>query len=163
MDNNYRSLTSLFEQEIANSEEIKEISLSAIIDNQYAKDFLFGGQCHCTIENMKTGNKFSYGIIRNQKQNNQYWVYCNSDNGLGDEYCGYFYENFGGIDYRKGEKGKYDKNDQRIKVLLYVFEHIKYLPKYIIIEHDGRCACCGNPLEDSASNRIGLCPMCAKI
>ena len=156
-DNGYRSLTSLFEQEIVTSEDVKSTNISMIIDNQYAKDFLFGGNCHCTIENTKTGNKFSYAIIRNTKQNNQYWVHCDG------EYCGFFYENFGGIDYRKGEKGNHNKEDQCIQVLLYVLNHIKYLPKYIIIEHEGRCSCCGSVLEDSKSIMMGLCPMCAKV
>ena len=157
----YTSLTSLFEHEIAVNEEIKQNSVSMIVDNQYAKAFLFAGNCHCSIENMKTGNRFSYTIQRDKKQNNMYYV--NSITESGETYCGYFYENCGGIDYRQGKKGALGKDNIRIKALIYVLEHINYLNKNIIIEHDGRCACCGSTLEDTNSFKKGLCPMCCGV
>ena len=132
--------------------------ISAIVSNEYVRKFLLAGNCHCTIENMKTGNRFTYKIKRNKEKKNMYFVYVMS--GLGEIYCGYFYVNATLIDYRKGAKGNVDENDVRIQALLYTLKNSKKLPSYVIVQHFGKCARCGSPISDLDSIRRGICSGC---
>ena len=43
-------------------------SVSSAVNNEYIKDFLLGGNCHCEIENLKTGNSFTFKIQRNKNE-----------------------------------------------------------------------------------------------
>ena len=135
-------------------------SVSSAVNNEYIKDFLLGGNCHCKIENLKTGNSFTFKIQRNKNKSNMYFV--NVESGEGDIYCGYFYVNATLIDYRKGEKGKVDESDIRIQALLYVLKNYKHLPSYVFVQQLGKCSCCGSFLDDIDSMRSGLCAECRK-
>lgn len=159
-DKGYKSLTSLFEQDLSTDAKIERVSVQMILNNANAKQFLLAGNCRCTIENLRTGNRFSYSIKRDKVKKNMYYVYSGIDGG--EEYCGYFYDNCG-IDYHKGTKGTCEKEDKRIEVLLYVFNRLQYVPEFIVIEHDGKCASCGTELNSADEIGKGLCPMCSKI
>lgn len=147
-----------------NREEFEDIyvpnSVSAVVDNNSVLDFLLSGNCRCNIENLKTGNRYTYKIKRSKDLNHMYFVYVES--GLGDIYAGYFYVNATLYDYRKGEKGKLDETDIRIKALLYVLNHAPNLPSNVIVEHTGRCGRCGSQLDGIENIRIGLCPLCVE-
>lgn len=136
-----------------------EKPVNGIVEKEFVRKFLLGGNCHCNIENMRTGNNFTYKIQRAKDKRNMYFV--NVLSGLGDIYLGYFYVNANLIDYRKGEKGNADENDQRVQVLVWTLTNHKRLPSYVIVEHFGKCSVCGAPLSDADSSRRGYCSTCA--
>ena len=139
-------------------EDIHIQHLSAVVDNQKVKDYLLGGNCRCNIENLKTGNRFTYKIKRSKDVKHMFFVYVES--GLGDIYGGYFYVNANVFDYRLGKSGKLDKEDIRIKALLYVLNKAPYLPSNVIVEHTGHCGRCGKKLDDLDSIKCGICSLC---
>ena len=130
----------------------------AIVNNEKVRKFLLAGDCHCHIENMRSGNSFEYKIQRNKNKSNMFFV--NVMSGLGEIYCGYFYINSTLIDYRKGDKGSCEESDPRIQTLLWTLRNSKKLPSYVIVQHFGKCAHCGSPLTDVESLHRGLCPIC---
>lgn len=145
--------------EISELEELNEqISMPAIVENSKVRKFLLAGNCHCKIENLKSGNVFEYKIQRNKNKSNMYFV--NVMSGLGDIYCGYFYVNANLIDYRKGEKGACNEDDIRIQALIWTLKNSRKLPSYVIVQHYGKCSQCGSNLIDSESLSRGLCPLC---
>ena len=83
-------------------EDIPVQNLLAVVENSKVKDFLLAGNCRCNIENLKTGNRFTYKIKRSKDVKHMYFVYVES--GLGDIYGGYFYVNANVFDYRKDVK-----------------------------------------------------------
>lgn len=133
-------------------------NISSAVENEYVHDFLLGGNCHCIIENMKSGNKFEFKIQRNKNKSNMYFV--KTMTGLGEIYCGYFYESAGLITYSKGKQGQVDISDERIQALIYTLKNSKRLPAYVMVQHLGNCAYCGRRLEDIESLRSGICPAC---
>ena len=135
--------------------------VNGIVAREFIWKFLLGGNCHCTIENMKSGNSFTYKIQRNKEKKNMYFV--NVLSGLGEIYCGYFYVNANFIDYRKGNKGNVDENDQRIQTLIWTLTNSKKLPSYVIVQHFGKCSRCGASLIDVESLRKGFCDDCSKM
>lgn len=139
-------------------ESDSETPLSSAVNNEYVRSFLLSGNCHCRIENLKTGNCFTYKIQKNKNTKNMFFV--NVESGLGYIYCGYFYVNANLIDYRKGEKGKVDEKDIRIQALIYTLNKAEKLPSYVLVQHLGRCGCCGNSLLEPDSMRRGLCLEC---
>ncbi len=132
--------------------------ISAIVSNEKVRKFLLAGNCHCNIENMRTGNSFEYKIQRNKQKSNMYFV--NVMSGVGEIYCGYFYINANLIDYRKGDKGNVPESDVRIQALLWTLQNSKKLPSYVIVQHFGKCANCGTILQDIESLHSGLCDLC---
>lgn len=139
-------------------EDIPVQNLLAVVENSKVKDFLLAGNCRCNIENLKTGNRFTYKIKRSKDVKHMYFVYVES--GLGDIYGGYFYVNANVFDYRKGEKGKLDIEDVRIKALLYVLNKAPHLPSNVIVEHTGHCGRCDGKLDDLDSIKCGICSLC---
>ena len=133
--------------------------INGIVEKEFVRKFLLGGNCHCHIENMKSGNSFTYKIQRAKDKKNMYFV--NVLSGLGEIYLGYFFVNANLIDYRKGEKGNADENDQRVQVLVWTLTNHKRLPSYVIVEHFGKCSVCGSPIIDVESSRRGYCSTCA--
>lgn len=139
-------------------DEKDDLPISSVVENAYVKKFLLGGNCYCKIENIKTGNTFTYKIQRNKNKSNMYFV--NVESGLGYIYCGYFYANADKVDYRKGEKGNVDKTDMRIQALIYTIEHAEHLPSYVLVQHLGYCSVCGNSLLSPETMRRGICSEC---
>lgn len=130
----------------------------AIVHKEKVRKFLLAGDCHCHIENMRSGNSFEYKIQRSKNKKNMYFV--NVMSGLGDIYCGYFYVNADLIDYRKGDKGAFGEDDVRVQALLFTLRNARKLPTYVIVQHFGKCAHCGAILSDVESLHRGLCPLC---
>lgn len=145
-------------EELEDLEIDENTCIPAIVNNENVRRFLLAGNCHCIIENMRTGNSFRYKIQRNKDKKNMYFV--NVLSGLGEIYCGYFYVNGSLIDYRKGAKGNVDEKDVRIQALLYTLNNSKKLPSYVIVQHLGKCARCGSPISDLDSIRRGICSGC---
>ncbi len=136
-------------------------SMGGIVDNQYLKDFLLAGKCDCSIENIKSGNRFIYEINGNKKNENMFFV--QSVTGMGKIYGGYILlKEDGSIVYNKGPKGQITDDDMRIQALMYVLKNYDRLPPYVVVQHLGRCARCRRKLTDPDSIRRGLGPECAK-
>lgn len=142
-----------------NMEEKKIIK--GIVDNASLRKFVLAGNSRFKIENLKSQNEYTYKIKKSKDRKNMYYVYVES--GLGDIYAGYFYENVGYYDYRKGENGNLTEDDIRIKGLLYVLRNAPKLPIHFIVEHFGFCGRCGDILEDTENINAGLCPLCLEM
>lgn len=135
--------------------------IPAVVGDENILKFLLSGDCRCRIENIKTGNIFTYKIKRNKDKDNMYFV--NVDSGIGPIYCGYFYENTGFYDYRKGAKGSLDVSDIRVQALLYVLNNANRLPSYVLVQHLGYCSRCDSILNAPETLSIGLCENCLRI
>lgn len=136
-------------------------SISTILDKKYVLKYILSGNSHFSIENLQTGNKYTYKIKRNKEKANlshMYYVYVES--GLGELYAGYFYANVNIFDYHKGQAGKLEEKDERIQGLLYVLNKASNLPYNFVVEHKGRCGCCNVVLNDLEELKRGLCSLC---
>lgn len=92
-------------------------SMGGIVDNQYLKNFLLAGKCVCSIENIKTGNRFIYEINVNKSNDKMFFV--QSITGMGKIYGGYILlKDDGSILYNKGPKGQISDDDMRIQALM---------------------------------------------
>lgn len=134
------------------------VPIPSSIDTKYIRTYILSGHSVFSIENIDSGNYFTYKVTRNKKVSNMYFV--NLETGLGNIYAGYFYVQGQNIDYHKGEKGNFTEDDIRIKALLYVLENFERLPKKVIVYHQGYCAVCGHILNINDEQCRGLCDSC---
>ena len=124
-------------------------------------DFILGGNAEFSIQNMSSGIKYSYKVVKAPDSENLYFVRVAVGNSY--EYAGTLRVYSGGISYSKGAKGRYSNDDPPIKGLLFALTFERYgLRRPMIMYHHGRCAKCGRKLKDAESVSRGFGPECYK-
>lgn len=131
---------------------------TGIIENQYIRAFLLGGNCECIIENVESGNRYLYKIQVAKDNPNMFFI--KSLTGMGDIYAGFLTVKDGEYIYAQGKKGQITDEDKRIKALLYVLSHAETLRPTILVQHVGRCSKCNRKLTNPESMNRGMGPEC---
>lgn len=136
-----------------------------ITNLSHLQDFLIGGKAEFTLENEKSGNHYTFRIV---KKTDKYFPKTGSPNFFvhSNEYLGLFYfSDFPlkiGIRYKSSREEK-DNHKWRIIQDFLMFIYLKgKIPNGINIYHNGRCSKCGRILTDPESINSGTGPTCRK-
>jgi len=120
-------------------------------------NFIKAGKSLFTVVNEKTGNRFTYKVVRSK--DNPIWfvkVLNGSNNDSNYLYIGAIKENSFGL--TKNSKVKPDAKS--FKVFDWIWHHATSLPENIKFYHEGRCGRCGRTLTVPESIESGFGPEC---
>jgi hypothetical protein len=130
------------------------------------KDFVLAGKAIFTVENEKTGNRFTYKV-KQAEDDKKVWfvsVLTGPDNGSNYAYIGTIFGNdfhVPTINFRWTIKSTVTKECQSFKVFSWLFKNMTGLPLFVKVHHEGRCGRCGRRLTVPESIKLGLGPECA--
>lgn len=152
-------------------------------DKQY--EFTMAGNAKFTVENMKTGNRFSFRVKKSNKkeQPNLYFVSVDTNlenrrniltqklNDNFEKYKHSFQYNYLGVifsDSKKyfwSKKSRIKQDSQYNEVFKWIFNRIKTssMPDFVEFYHNNYCARCGKTLKVPESIISGFGPECEKI
>ena len=134
------------------------------------KDFVLAGKAIFTVENEKTGNRFTYKVKQAENKDDgpsKVWfvsVLNGPDNGSNYAYIGTIFGNnfyVPTLDFRLTKKSTVTKDAQSFKVFSWMLKHNLILPPFVKVHHEGRCGRCGRRLTVPESIKNGLGPECA--
>ena len=130
--------------------------------NAYFEKFMFAGNAHFTLVSTKTNKHYTYHIAKKKGEN--VWFVKILDHHA-HEYVGYIRKVNNEYKYAKGNKGKYDMNDNRVISLMWFIRHMNDadINDKVVMYHAGRCCKCGRVLTDPKSIELGIGPECAKL
>lgn len=124
--------------------------------------FLEAGHAVFTVQNTKTGNRFTFKVERPDED----WPYLvklldRPDNERGYTYMGAFRQ---GQNLHTTKASKVGEDAQSFKVFRWVYAklHEEGLPKSVEFWHEGRCGRCGRRLTVPESIERGIGPVCAE-
>lgn len=150
----------------------KRVPISGEIDKSKALQFMLAGCSEFTLVSGKTGTKLRYKLdkkvsIQSKDGENQFIYWLNTTEKSGTPiYAGvvYFDTNDNQFKFGKGARGNLNKEDIRVKSLLYVLNNLynNNIQINVKIFHTGKCGKCGKKLTDPVSILTGLGPHCAK-
>lgn len=123
-----------------------------------AKQFILGGNATFTIENLDTGNYFTFKV-RQPDSNKPHFVkvLTGPDNTQDYQFLGTI---FNKQTYRHGKKSRITQNAQSAKVFQWLWQNIDNLPDNVEVKHMGNCGVCGRPLTTPESLDRGIGPIC---
>jgi hypothetical protein len=130
-----------------------------ILQHNTALDFILGGNALFTVQNTKTGNRFTYKVTKHKKEDVFFVkVLTNPD----------IYQFVGSIrhnsQYKHSSKSRISIDSQSVKVFDYLIIKLmsNTLPDFVQIWHEGRCGRCGRTLTVPESIESGFGPECIK-
>jgi hypothetical protein len=125
--------------------------------------FVLGGKSTFTIQNLSTGNRFTYKVIRADKGETFFVkVLTGSDNEICYTYMGAI---FGGEKFTLTKASKIGAEALSYKAFNWLFSTLaagKALPENVKFYHAGKCCKCGRKLTTPESIQAGIGPECAK-
>lgn len=127
------------------------------------KPFVLGGNAIVTIESGKTGQHFTYKIIRSKNDDNLYFIkLLRGPDNLNDyTYVGcYFADTKAFVVEKKYRNVDVNAWPKSIRAIRYVFLNLDDVPYLIRVYHEGRCCRCGRVLTTPESIRKGIGPEC---
>lgn len=147
----------------------KRENISSEIRLEDVLRFMLAGCSEFTMLSCKTNTRFNYKIDQKQFdiENKQYvyWLSVEEKNGT-YIYAGvlFFDSNDNQFKFGKGARGKVDKDDIRVKSILFVLNHLinNKFNMPLKVYHLGKCGRCGKKLSDEASVAIGLDKICSE-
>jgi hypothetical protein len=126
-------------------------------------EFILAGKAIFTVENEKTGNRFTFRVDAHKEKDGLHFVnvLTGRDNERNYEYIGTIHNCRG---YFPGKKSRIPVSAQSQKVFIWLWSSLKKgkLPSEVKIFHEGRCGRCGRKLTVPESIRTGLGPECSK-
>lgn len=137
-----------------------------VVQGKDIVNFIFAGRCHCSIQNIVSGNAFEYKI--KQGNNPRYYFIkvrrLNSKEPYKNGGTLELYDSSDTLRYRysKVKTSEVDDTAMSIQALLYVLKNYDSLSPKVRVEHFGTCGRCGRKLTDEESIHRGLGPECAK-
>ncbi len=129
----------------------------------YWKDFIKAGKAIFTLENEKTGNRFTYKVKKCGEK--ELWfvsVLSGPDNYSNYKYLGTIF----GTTFRSTGKAKISKDALSFKAFNWLnnfWNSSSELPEDVKVHHEGRCGRCGKRLTVPESIQTGFGPECVKI
>ena len=142
--------------------------VSAPIESDKAKQFLFAGNARFTIRSLRTYRRYTYRISTPNRKTGPWFcsLLTGSDNEGDYRYFGQFFgtpEN--GLKYVHGKPGKAcaSRSAESTVAFVYVLQHILdcgELPPRVEVWHEGRCGRCGRVLTVPESIESGFGPEC---
>lgn len=123
------------------------------------RDFALAGRAILTVENPKTGGRFTYRI---KAYGHNMWfvsVLSGPDNTADYRYLG----TIRGGTYRHGRKSKIAEDALSARAFAWLWDRVRRGRALdpVVVMHDGRCGRCGRVLTTPESVRTGIGPVCA--
>ncbi len=120
--------------------------------------FIFAGNSVFTVENTKTGNRFTFKVKISKTPGFYFVSVLTSPDTY--SYIGIIVNGL----FTWGKKSHISENAQSVKVFQYILDKVKTqsLPEFVEIWHEGRCGKCGKTLTVPSSIQNGLGPECIK-
>jgi hypothetical protein len=129
------------------------------------KDFVLAGKSIFTVQNEKTGNRFTFRVKQSGgPDGKQVWfvgVLNGPDNHSNYAYIGTIFGNGQKLDFRHTKKSTVKPDAQSFKVFEWMLKNNLELPGFVKIHHEGFCGRCGRRLTVPESIELGLGPECA--
>lgn len=131
------------------------------------KDFVLAGKAIFTVQNEKTGNRFTYKVKQAEDAKKVWFVsvLAGPDNGSNYNYIGTIFGNdfyVPTLDFRHTKKSTVKPEAQSFKVFAWMLKNSLVLPEFVKLHHEGFCGRCGRRLTVPESIKNGLGPECAK-
>lgn len=128
-----------------------------------AIEFILAGKAFVTFNNTKSGNRFTFKVKKDKKNDSLFYVsVLNGPNNAKDYlYIGAIFNG----NFKITPKSRVSAEATSFKVFQYVFDSLKNktLKEFIHVYHNGRCGRCGDMLTVPESIIRGLGPICAKL
>lgn len=140
--------------------------MAAIIKQEHIRKFVLGGNAIITLRSGKTGNHFTYHIVRNKNNNDLYSIRLlrGPDNTRDYTYIGSYYSC---DDYfyiaKPFVRSSRSLLTSSVRAMDYFLSHIDNIPPLLYVYHEGRCARCGRRLTTPESIERGFGPECYKM
>jgi hypothetical protein len=131
--------------------------------NGNTPEFILAGCATFTIENTKTGVRFTYKVVqRTFGMPHFVKVLTGSDNIFDYEFLGTIFE---GKKFWHGKKSRINRTAQSAQAFAWAWPRILNgtLPECVEVHHEGFCGRCGKPLTVPESIKSGYGPTCQKI
>ncbi|WP_419655485.1 hypothetical protein Dvar_45680 [Desulfosarcina variabilis str. Montpellier] len=129
---------------------------------QNPAQFIKAGKAIFTIQNVETGNRFTYKAKKADKDDVWFISVLNGpDNYSNYQYIGCLF----GDDFRLTKKSKITRDAPSYKAFAWTWTRLQQnnLPFNVEIHHEGRCGRCGRRLTVPSSIETGYGEECAKI
>lgn len=129
------------------------------------KDFALAGNAILTLQSGKTGNHYTYKILKSNNRDDLYIVkrLYGSDNENDYEYVGCYFSDTEIFVPAKTYKDRTSLSwPPSMRAIRYFFEKIDNIPDSLIVFHEGKCGKCGKKLTTPESIRRGFGPECYK-
>ena len=126
------------------------------------KNFILAGKAIITVENVETGNRFTYKISAHKEKTLHFVSLLTGPDNLRDySYMGTIFD---AGEFRWTRSSRVGKDAMSFKAFDYVWRKLLNggLPKQIKIWHEGRCCKCGRVLTVPESIERGIGPECAQ-
>lgn len=132
------------------------------IEVSHPRKFILAGKAEFSIQNLKSGVKYSYKVFRAKDSGNLYFVYVSGGEAKSG-YAGFLSCQNGAYTYSQGKKGTLPSNSPAVAGLMYALSHgVTPLKRPMVMYHHGKCALCGRKLKDAESIVRGFGPDCWK-
>jgi hypothetical protein len=131
------------------------------------RDFVLAGKAIFTVQNEKTGNRFTYKVKQAQDDGapKKVWfvsVLNGPDNGSNYAYIGTIFGKYDHLSFCHTKKSTVTPEAQSFKVFAWMLKNSSVLPEFVKLHHEGFCGRCGRRLTVPESIKNGLGPECAK-
>ena len=143
-----------------------------LLSQPAALQFLLGGNATFTLENTKTGNRFTFLVIK-IRDDAPYFVKVltgpNNDSYHNYHYIGVIktatYTGQAKPYFTWGQKSKVSDKAQSVKVFYWLMDCLnnQNLPDFVRFYHEGKCGRCGRKLTVPESIMTGFGPECKNI
>ena len=123
------------------------------------KSFALAGHAIFTVENMTSGNRFTYKVSACDSTPALYFVgvLTGPENVSDYTYLGTIRDG----QYMHGRKSRLHESACSNKAFVWVWQHKNRLPSCVRVQHAGRCGRCGRILTVPESIERGIGPECA--
>lgn len=136
--------------------ESRPINMSEI------KNFIFAGKSIFTIINEKSGRRFTFKIVKHEKEEFYFVYLLTGPNNMSDySYMGMIWNRI----FKRTTKSKIAEESTSFKTFTWLLSNIDNLDKYpqVKVYHEGRCGKCGLRLTTDTSIKSGFGPKCTKL
>lgn len=133
-------------------------------------EFMMAGNAYFTIQNARTGNRFTYRVTAPMKNNRRDFdatvrfvsVLTGSDNNSDYSYVGCIFTDGNAPTFRTTKKSRISPDAPSVKAFDWTFRRLveSALPECIEVHHEGRCGRCGRRLTVPESIESGYGPEC---
>ncbi len=124
------------------------------------KKFILGGKSTFTFRSIKTGQRFTYKIVRPSKEKPHFVrVLTGADNSRDYTFLGTIFD---GLSYRPGRRSSIGHAAPSNRAFIWAWSAIcqGQLPETLEVWHEGRCGKCGRKLTVPESIERGFGPVC---
>lgn len=138
--------------------------MSGMLDPQYRKAYILGGNAVVTLVSKRTGDRFTYRVSQGKPRDGQpgepphfVSVLTGPNNREDYEFLGTIFDE---SKFVHGKKSNILPKAPSAQAWKWTWEHLESL--HVEVWHEGACSRCGRPLTDPESIQRGLGPVCAE-